>query len=382
MSYFKYESDLPKEDNDHIYFDLSMINDDRTGTSPNPYLYINEVRNNPILNNAGDYYLSVVRFNLVTGSLPVFLPQVNLDSSNPNELIYQVCLSYNGIDSPVNLVWIPQDYGATPPNIPLQQTDINSPYYNCYSFQHFIYILNNALSTAMTNLISSVGGGLPSTNPPFVEWDIPNYKAIINADILGFSDTLTTPIYIYFNSPLYSLFASFDALYYGQAVTNGKNYKLTIANQNGGNIYNLNSINYLQAYQEISTFPTVANPVQSLVFASSLLPVVSTQVAVPKVYNNNSPFFTGVSNSNFTNMITDFEVGVDAGNGYRPSVSYNPTAQYRYIDMVSNTQIQNIDISVFWKDNYSNLHPFILQSQNSCNIKILFRKKSSVFSKY
>jgi hypothetical protein len=380
MSYFRSSSELV-DSPDHIYLDISMINDDRTGTNQAPFLYFNETRNNPILMNASQYYLSVVRFDLKTGSLPIFLPQVDLSQTDPNKLIYKICLSYDGIDSVVNLNWIAQDFNARSPENPLDSKDINSAYYNCYSFQHFVLtIMNNAFLTAMNNLVTlvnSAGKVLPTINPPIVEWDINTFKIIIDADILGFDSSLLKPIQIFFNTPLYSLFSSLDALYYGTNVTNGKNYLIYIKNMSNGNIYNLNSINYLQAYQEFSTFPTVSNPVQSIVFATSLLPVVPSQVTVPKVFNDLSNFFSGFSNANFTNVVTDFEIEVLAGSLYKPLIHYNPTAQFRYIDMQSDIPIQNIDIAVYWKDNYNILHPFTLQSQNSCNIKILFQKKNS-----
>jgi len=385
MDYFKTSSDVSMDEDDHIYLDINMINDDRTGTAPTPYLYFNENRNNPILASARDYYLSVVRFNLQTASLPIFLPQVDLTQTNPNVLIYKICLVYDGIESPVNLVWIPQDFNATPPSLPLDNADINSSYYNCYSYQHFIFaIVNKGFTTAFNNLVSlcaTAGKTLPSNYAPFFEWDIPTLKAILDTDVLGYDQNLAKPIEIYFNTPLYTLFSSFDAIYYGTNVTNGKNYKINILNMDGGNIYTLNSVNYLQQYQEYQT-GALWNPVQSIVFTSSLLPVVSTQVCVPKIYNNNSSYFNGLSNSNFSNMVTDFTVGLTNGSEYKSVVSYTPTAQYRYIDLTSNSPLQNIDISVYWKDNYNTLHPLTLQAQCSCNIKILFRKKSSVSFKY
>jgi hypothetical protein len=385
MDYFKTTSNVSIDDPDHVYLDISMINDDRTGLARTPDLYFNENRNNPILASARDYYLSVVRFNLQTASLPIFLPQVDLTQSDPSVLIYKICLTYDGIESPVNLVWIPQDFNATPPNVPLNNGDINSSYYNCYSYQHFIFnVVNKGFLTAFNNLVSlctTAGKVLPTNYAPFLEWDVPSLKAILDTDVLGYDPTLPKPIEIYFNSPLYTLFSSFDALYYGNAVTNGKNYKITILNMSGGNIYTLNNVDYLQQYQEYATAP-LWNPIQSIVFTSSLLPVVVTQVCVPKIYNNDSSYFTSLSNSNFSNMVTDFTVGLTLGSEYKPLIQYNPTAQYRYIDLTSNSPLQNIDISVYWKDNYNTLHPLTLQSQCSCNIKILFKKKSNTIYKF
>jgi hypothetical protein len=144
-----------------------------------------------------------------------------------------------------------------------------------------------------------------------------------------------------------------------------------------GNIYNLNGVNYLQAYQEFPTFQNASNPISSLVFVSTQLPVLSTQTAKPFVFNEFQNIFSSAQNAGFVNQITDFEVAVDPGNLYKNAVAYNPTAQYRYLDLISNNPIQNIDIAVFWKDNYGRLNPFTLQAQCSFNMKILFKRKDS-----
>jgi hypothetical protein len=77
-------------------------------------------------------------------------------------------------------------------------------------------------------------------------------------------------------------------------------------------------------------------------------------------------------------MITDFEVQGSNGYGYQSSIEYIPSGEYRLIDMCGsgNTMLQNIEISVFWKDSYSNLHPLYLQSGCRCDLKIMFRKKT------
>ena len=58
-------------------------------------------------------------------------------------------------------------------------------------------------------------------------------------------------------------------------------------------------------------------------------------------------------------MITDFESQDNNGYGFQGTLSYTPTAEYRMIDFnnSSSEKLNNIDISVYWKDQYSNLHP-------------------------
>jgi hypothetical protein len=76
-------------------------------------------------------------------------------------------------------------------------------------------------------------------------------------------------------------------------------------------------------------------------------------------------------------MITDFEVQENSGYGFSGVLSYTPTAEYRMIDLnnSSSEKLNNLDITVYWKDQYSNLHPLYLQPGCKCDLKILFRKK-------
>jgi len=43
-----------------------------------------------------------------------------------------------------------------------------------------------------------------------------------------------------------------------------------------------------------------------------------------------------------------------AGDSYKPFLVYNPSAQYRYIDMTQGSPIRDVDIQVFFLDTHSN----------------------------
>ena len=101
--------------------------------------------------------------------------------------------------------------------------------------------------------------------------------------------------------------------------------------------------------REISSI-ALWNPVASIVFSSSLLPIQSTQTSLPKEVGNSDTNFSGNgNNSNFLNIITDFSIAVDGGNQYRPMLVYKPAAEYRLIDMHSSMNLNKIDIIVYWK---------------------------------
>ena len=99
--------------------------------------------------------------------------------------------------------------------------------------------------------------------------------------------------------------------------------------------YQFKVVKFVQMYQEVSSI-ALWNPVASIIFASSILPIQATQTSVPKdAGNNNNSFTHNGNNSNLLNAISDFSIAVDGNNQYRPMVVYSPAAEYRLIDMHS-----------------------------------------------
>ncbi len=383
-----YRGNLNNTQQVHNYLDINIINNDTTGLSAPVPLVFNEVRNTPLVMNPSEYFFSIVRFSLETPSLPLMIPQVVIGQPDVNKLIYSVTMTYtspiNGItyENQTFMAYVPQNPSATLPDAPLVSQDLgaNSDYYYVYSYQYFIKLVNATLTTCLIGLNALVFAGtsanLPSLNAPFLEWDVFNNVAILDADIAGFNSSLSNPISLYFNTPMYTLFCSFQAEYMGyQNITNGKNYKISIYNINDTNVLTLPTYNALQMYQE---YPTASlwNPVNSLVFTTGTLPVAPTSVSAPVVFGTNtSELVSGGNNSNISNQLTDFEVPLTEGWEYKPNVFYAPTSEYRFVDLLGNSPINNIQISVYWKDSFGNLHSFYLNSGCNANIKILFRRK-------
>jgi len=366
----------------HVYVDINAINSDQNNREPVPLIF-NEIRNNPILNNPSDYFLSVVRFSLETPTLPLLLPQVELGQGDADKLVYSFTMSYNFLgvnyEYKQNLIFVAQDKQQPTPNAPLVFQDLTSEYYYIYSFMHWMNIVNNALQSCyngLNALVIGAGGTLPSTVAPFMEWDPYNNIAILNADQLGYARTLANPIKLYMNTSLYTLFSSFEATIegFGANITNGKNFQIMIYSINNTNVYTIGSINYLQMYQEYSTTPLWC-PVSSLVFTTGQIPVVPSNTSAPLIFNSLNQSNTG-NNSNLTPQITDFEVPLERGSEYKPNVFYTPNSEYRMFDLIGNTPLSALQITVYWKDNYGGLHLFKLASGSTATIKLLFRRKA------
>ena len=259
-------------------------------------------------------------------------------------------------------------------------------------------MINETFLKLMTldNIGSEVNAFTSNYLSPFMEIDPNSYKCSITADRNFFvnrynaKDFIDNPnISIYFNNALYSLFPSFPYMF--NSSSGDLNYKLVFEDLYGVNSLSatVNTLSILndttntvtnttrsgiQIVQEISSV-TLWNCISSIVFTSSLLPIVPTQTSKAKVYDSLTNNLATDGQPNISNIITDFEIVIDKDNQYRPDICYSPTAEYRLIDMYSTYNLNKIDISVFWKDKFGNLNPIYLNAGCSANVKLLFRKK-------
>lgn len=388
---------------DQVYYDLTIANINNGDVNPvnSPVLIFNEQRQNAIINNTGDYYLSIVRFQLDTTSLPILAPiiedyftQISQGSPATNsKTIYSVTILDNttipATPHQVYIEWLPQinnvDVPAPPAPTASNPLQIESEWYFCYNFEWFVNLVNTALQQALT-----LAGLTASTDIAVMGWNTSTNSASLYLDQANFSTItapLTTPNYsLYFNQALYTLFSSFPATYYGSiGVSNGLNYNISVPNTKG-----LNSI-YLpviappapatqtpcvQINQEWDTTP-LWTPISSIVFTSATFPIIPNRLSPPQAFDNGVLYNLNPNsnNSNFAQVITDI---ASADICYKPTLIYAPDAQYRLIDMVGNTPLTNINIQVFWKSKLGNFVPFRLATGNSCAMKLLFTKKSSV----
>lgn len=356
----------------------------------------------------------------------------------PNKTIYNISFNYldaasavpaiaAGITTTRNVIYKPHSTQKginsqtqfNPPTAPLTINKCTENYYWVQSFYAWINMLNETLSDAWADLVTAVGAAVapaanpivaPYTNPPYMTWDSETNKAIIWVPEALFNqgydwdpsaDPLVTPqpflCTLSFNAPLHILFSSFEYVFNSyeppqafiircydrrnvgysaasnlQAVAplyKPPNPAALLANWTTGG---------LAMEQLYSTGPTMS-AVTSLLFTTSLLPVLPSLIGLPRIFVGAS---TGNSaqqqqgNNNIQNQITDLEVPLTRGDEYLPNVLYSPVAEYRLLDLQSNSPLQAIQISVFWKDIFGQTHPFYLQNGCGATLKVMFRKKA------
>jgi len=362
----------------HVYYDLSAINNESSGVTAPVNFQMTQTRNNPYLMSPENYFMSVVRFSMMTPTLPLFIPQVLIGQANPNKLAYSLTIGYTYLaveyTSQQYITYQASDSTQPTPAAPTNGQDVSSEYYYVFNLQDFCFQLNTALIasyTAVNAAVVAAGGALPSNNIPFFEWNSTSQVFQLSADNAGYASSLGNPIKIYMNTALYPLLNNFPIIKNSPTVATGKNYQLNFYNNNGLNLYNMGAYSVIQLFQDNSTVG-IFNPVQSIVFTSSLLPLVQSVVGNTKIYN----FYTAASqNNNSAPIITDFIVPYSAVNQYRPNLEYTPSGEYRMIDLFGLTPLQAIEITVQWRDTFGIFHPFTLASGCSANLKILFRRK-------
>ncbi len=59
-------------------------------------------------------------------------------------------------------------------------------------------------------------------------------------------------------------------------------------------------------------------------------------------------------------ILSDFSITVETIRPFRPTVEHTASAEYRLIDMNSTTNLNRINITVYWKDRFGGLHPFLV----------------------
>jgi len=380
----------------HTYLDLSFINNDATpGGNKKPVnMTYEEIRNSPYLLSPGQYFMSVVRWQCDTPSLPVWIPEVRLNQPLPNpfETIYSFTMAFNvgavTIEVQTFITWFPQNQNTPPPIPPTTQQDLSSDFYYCYNYQWWLKTLNTGLVSAFNNLNAAVivaGGILPTTAYPFFRIDETTKRLSLIADITAYDQAnLLNPIRIFCNAPCYGMLSEFSFYRYGyDNIINGKNFEFIIRSDIENNTQTFpvpaNLVPPIPAYTGIlveadgSNISSI-NPVASIVFTTSFLPVLPANVSPPKVFASTSGFIQSGNNALTQNILTDFIVPFSPDNTYRPTSNYNYQGEYRLIDLYGSTPLNSIFIECFWKDKYGGLHTLLMESGGSAQIKILFRR--------
>jgi len=375
------------ESPDHIYYDLSISNSHAINEIE-PHLTFNETRTTAIIENPEQYKLSIVRFMVDTHCLPVMQPtiisktdQTRMFKSNDinlNRTAYSITIQHGAATVMHYVSFEPQDTTIGIPQgfRPDGSIDYSTGYYNIYSYDHFVTLCNNTIR----NILSETIFIYPTTSAlPTLYYD--GNKMSFQVPESAWDSSDDTDYKIFFNTATYRLFNSLPAKHLDKKDVLGRHFQLDTANFSnnmalvnnyqtlGGSVTNPSGIIFLSITQEHSTTANWS-PVSSIAFTSDSLNVVGSHVSSLHEFDHGREIIEG-SNSNSITMITDLSAG-----DYLPGVLYNPTGEYRWVDLTASGPIKKINVNVYWISKLAAINPFILSAGGSCSLKMLFQKKN------
>jgi len=318
----------PVETNkDHIYYNIKIHNDGIDDT--NIPIYFNENRGVHLVEKASDYYVSIIRFSLESTNLPVLMmrPDTSL-ITNPNQnilqLVYKMSFSADNFNTRTQIKT--KNINFIPPikNANINATEFNdelkySSFYYLYNIQQFMYMLNKTSEDLLNELKTSYSGisGLPPlfTFEPSSGLISIKYYPLTNTSLPEGQQSFTPTIVL--NHSLYSALSGFsfhyDTLYPDEYqllpdnVKRNPDYRQAIA----GDVANIVGEDYLYILSQDYPSISILNPISSIAFSTSRLPIQPTQEAKPLIVGGAGASLYGINdgeNNDFSPIINDFSI--------------------------------------------------------------------------
>ncbi len=351
-------------DSDHSYYNVVMDFDSQRDSNfphkPIPAIY-NVQPSQPILLHPRDYWLSVVRFQIPGQLIPLYY-EVGYNGGDPNLTFKSVTISVAGVDAQVFLRYVPQDNTIPVPSPPI--TNNNIDYYAVRSYQQLVDEINVALAAAFA-LNPAIPVLVPALVAPYMIYNPVTQLFSLIAD----QRFATIPIEIFFNSDLYIFFQpSFDVIKFADDDVLGKDYQILIKNNNNNNYIPspvVPGISFYQMEQEAKSINNI----------TAFKTIVITVGNIPIKYEA-TPTQAQFSQYNQIPILTDFLPFLSNNAGdLQTYITYYPSGQYRYSDLIGDNPIERLLLQVFWGDKYENLHPLLIPAHSSANLKIMFQRK-------
>ena len=422
--------DKVQKDDNHLYYNIDLVNNETVDNNKDdPQVKYSDYSNVPLLEDASDYYFSIIRFQLngIGKNIPVFIPKIVADQSDINKTIYQVGLMYNYRYANIiqkqevkvlNISFETQNKMTPPPKTP---NDYSNNYYFVYTYSHFIKLVNDTIKLINDELFERVKTSHPNTSlniitdsfkpePPTIYYENQSQMFKLYLDKMAYGrktdsfkwDTLDVDKHLvdikarlFFNSNLYNLFANFHHHYLGGDLKNNIEY-LDLANQTkslsvegcafeilpikndlGLDSYTFNNKDYYVLKQDFESISSFWCPISSIVFTTNLLPIMPELSGQPIEFKDGKEH-KSTTVQNYEKVITDLILPLGAPDSYNRAITYYPSSEYRLSEFTkSKFSLRNIGLSGFYKlRTNGRLIPLTLPNQSSISIKIMFRRRS------
>lgn len=341
---------------DNIY--LNVVFQNNTTNSEVPAHY-NVTKTMPIVDKPNEYYITVVRMDIPLNGIPLLIIPIVPNQANPNLTPFVFTINA----SSTTVIYVPDNNNTVP--VQNQLTQVITPYYFVFSFQNIITAFNTALAASWVAAGSPGGAG----NAPFFIFN-PVTQLISLAVSQAF---ITAGATISFNNALTNYLEGFELFF--DTATN--TFRFILANF-GNNGWNLPG----------QTIPVAVGPpvvwflfsqeytcmeywlsLRKIVLLSNTIPI--TTEFVPAFDATGSQ--TGVATS--LPILTDFIPNIEQAGDSRSIAVYNPSAQYRLIDLIGSNPLYNIDLKIQWQDKLGNYFDLFIEPFQEGSVKLAFLRK-------
>lgn len=371
-------------DGDNIYYNLFITNN----TNHDLPLETDLTLTSPLISNPADYEMSIVKFSLPGGNIPLFNNNVrSATASYPDSKRIITVVKWDGAGVKTvaenALVWNPTAYFG------------GAYSFAEYNYQTVIDTMNSALKASFTTL-----GVADADIPYFVyapESDLINFVLPTATCRNNLQNTVLPPntgvstYQIFMSSELGQWTQGFN-LYYTASAPYGftDDYKYT-------QLMVFRSDEVSTASPPWGTGPTFPltiksgfsttsyfNKCKSIIITSRNIPVSQENYPVLNAIDKVPlSYLANDSSSSTLNIVSDFTISPQNGADTRQYLEYLPTAEYRIIDLVSGAPLSRIDFQVWYLNSDQNqttgfnLSQFMLDPGQSFAMKVLFRRKGA-----
>lgn len=336
---------------EYNYIEVSY---DNTTGRPQPARY-NSQQKASIVDVPSNYKLSAVRVEVDLDFIPMF-------SSADKTLEVRMTFDDSG-----TLITAQQQLFTIPVTV--------------WSTQQVVQELNTALQLAFLSLVSQyevingpgswTGDASLAQNQPFMKYDTPLFT--LYNDYRNSDDSSNTPVTLLFSRDLTVLFSGLDYQLGTQASVISSSFTEVLFPAGPA------LINYvdLQSPQVADTY--VVNKqaydsseawydVDRIVLLTSSIPIRQQSIASATQDGSNIQY----------SIITDFGLLINnTTSNPTTKFRYLPSAQYRWIDLIGDTPLKNITLSLGYADNEGAVNPVYVRPGGSFNALLLFAKTST-----
>lgn len=371
-------SNLNRFKQDNLYYNVEFLGNNSV---PNQQMIYDTTLNESIVDNSLDYYATIVNFAIPLTCVPIMIMPMLPNGGVTENSTLTITFVVNGVARPTQIVkFVPEQLtkykpigGQTNPN-----EMIITPYYYLYSYDSLINMLNTTLLSAFADQQSAFPLILQSTQgtaPMFVYNKESQLISLIVHRSYATNVTQANTVTIQINN---------DLLTYLEGFCFKKVERLTtfLETFSEFNIYTRNENYYQQATIPYPLIPAVGNQyiemkqsynnmaqwsdLKKIIIVSNSLPVAGESIQRGTNINN-------VVNTQY--VLSSFTPETSSAGEQRGVIYYNPSGQYRLLDIISDIDIRRIDITIYWEDFKNNWYVMDLFPNDNATVRLGFFKK-------